>query len=473
MNNNNIPQIKLENVSFKYPVSKNESLKNITFSIEKGDFIAVTGENGCGKTTLCKILIGLIPQYITGKISGKIEINGRDILSQSVGEISQQVGYVYQDFENQIICPTVSQDVSYAAINYGLADYEERCRNSLEICGISHLKDRPTWQLSGGQLHMTAISGVLCLSPQIIIIDEPTAQLDTYNAQIVYDLLKEMNLKKNITIIVIEHDLSFIEKYCSKVLRLENSELSFLLPVTEGILMLKKLAQKYYFGIKTNSDSVYEDKIISPVLRINNLNIFHKDVFEKDLTLINNFELDLSIGERLAIIGKNGSGKTTLLRTIAGYHNYAYGEFSIKEGVFNYKEWRKRKKNFIYIPQNPEIMFIKDSIKKDIAFAMGKDYSEDKATKLLEMFGLSELSDMDGRLLSGGQMRKAALAIGLASKPKMLLLDEPTAALDMKSQADVINSLINISDLNIIVIIATHDDLLEKKWAKRIIRLGD
>ena len=189
MNKADVPAVQFEHVSFKYPVSKNESLKNISFCIEKGDFIAVTGENGCGKTTLCKIRIGLIPQYITGELSGKIEINGKDILSQSVGEISQQTGYVYPDFENQVICPTVSQDVSYAAINYGLDDYEKRSADSLELCGIAHLKNRPVWQLSGGQLHMTAISGVLCLSPHIIIIDEPTAQLDTYNAQIVYDLL--------------------------------------------------------------------------------------------------------------------------------------------------------------------------------------------------------------------------------------------------------------------------------------------
>ena len=197
--------VEIKELTYTYPGEDKPVLSHINLSIEKGDFLAVVGNNGCGKSTLCKVLNGLIPHFITGDFSGSVMIDGENTLDADVGTLARKVGYVYQDFENQIVRPTALDDASYACMNYGMADYEERGRRALERCGLKGREKDYIWQLSGGQTHLLALAGALALEPEILILDEPIAQLDPAHADCIYEVLKELNQSYGKTIIVIEH----------------------------------------------------------------------------------------------------------------------------------------------------------------------------------------------------------------------------------------------------------------------------
>lgn len=182
--------IRVSNLTFTYPGAEKPVLKDVNFEVEKGDFLAIVGNNGCGKSTLCKILNGLIPHFTTGEFEGEVMVGGVNTIESDIGELAQMVGYVYQDFENQIVRPTVLDDASYACMNYAMPDYEERGKKALEQCGLSGKEQAYIWQLSGGQTHLLALAGAVSLQPDVLILDEPIAQLDPQHADSIYQILK-------------------------------------------------------------------------------------------------------------------------------------------------------------------------------------------------------------------------------------------------------------------------------------------
>ena len=180
--------VEIDNLTYTYPGASQPTLNDISLQIAQGDFLAVVGNNGCGKSTLCKVLNGLIPHFITGTFRGAVRVGGLNTLESDVGVLAQKVGYVYQDFENQIVRPTVLDDASYSCLNYAFPDYLERGRAALAQCGLEGREEEYVWQLSGGQTHLLALAGAVSLSPDILILDEPIAQLDPMHADRIYDV---------------------------------------------------------------------------------------------------------------------------------------------------------------------------------------------------------------------------------------------------------------------------------------------
>ena len=222
--------IEIKNLTYTYPGAEEATLKGVNLEIERGDFLAVVGNNGCGKSTLCKVINGLIPHFITGEFSGTVKIDGADTLDLEIGDLARKVGYVYQDFENQIVRPTVLDDASYACMNYAMKDYLERGRKALAQCGLEGREKDYIWQLSGGQTHLLALAGAVSLQPEVLILDEPIAQLDPQHADRIYEVLKELNRTYGKTIIVIEHHTEYIADYCKHVLLLKDGRAEWKLP---------------------------------------------------------------------------------------------------------------------------------------------------------------------------------------------------------------------------------------------------
>ena len=213
--------VEIDGLTYTYPGASQPTLRNITLQIPQGDFLAVVGNNGCGKSTLRKILNGLIPHFITGAMAGSVRVEGLDTRESDVGTLAQKVGYVYQDFENQIVRPTVLDDASYSCLNYAFPDYLERGRTALKQCGLEGREEEYVWQLSGGQTHLLALAGAVSLQPDILILDEPIAQLDPMHADRIYEVLRELNEHHGKTIIVIEHHTEYIADYCKHVMLME------------------------------------------------------------------------------------------------------------------------------------------------------------------------------------------------------------------------------------------------------------
>lgn len=500
--------IEIEHLTYSYPGAENPTLNDISIQIEKGDFLAIVGNNGCGKSTFCKTLNGLIPQFISGDFSGSVIVDGLDTTTTDVGTLARKVGYVYQDFENQIIRPTVLDDASYACLNYAMTDYLERGKKALEACGLLHKQDSYIWQLSGGQTHLLALAGVLSLEPEVLILDEPIAQLDPKHADQIYAVLRQLNEKYHKTIIVIEHHTEYIADFCKHVMLMKDGQIQWVLPTRQALVRVDELQScnifppqvtiaahrmphcsdrmlpttveegKSFFapqkGITAPQTQVSQNISSKNVISFQDVCVSYRSVKGEAHSVFSHLDLDIRKGDKIALIGSNGAGKSTLMKMMVGLLKPSSGDILIHQKSIHSIKPEILSKQISMVYQNPEDMFIKDSIQSDISYAMEVRKTQDKEERtqqLLERFRLTELAHRDGRLLSGGQMRRASLAIGVALNPEILLLDEPTANLDIATRKEILRTLDDLKEITDTVMIATHDMQLVCDWAERIIVL--
>lgn len=503
--------IEIEHLTYSYPGVDRPTLKDITIQIQKGDFLAIIGNNGCGKSTLCKTLNGLIPQFISGEFEGRVLVDSLDTTQTDIGVLAQKVGYVYQDFENQIIRPTVLDDASYACLNYAMPDYKERGMKALEQCGLTGKQDDYIWQLSGGQTHLLALAGVVSLQPDVLILDEPIAQLDPMHADRIYEVLRELNEKYGKTIIVIEHHTEYIADYCKHVMLMKDGQVQWMLSAAEALRRVDELQLCNIFPPQVTIAAHRMQKagkmgshILLPTTVEEGRNVFvpqsgfaanpkqhsteqkevaaafehvsvaYRAVKGDSHVVYSDLNLQIHKGDKVALIGSNGAGKSTLMKLLVGLLKPATGDVFLNGKSIRDVKPEMLSKQISMVYQNPEDMFIKDSIGADIAYAMdvrNVSDSQERTSALLERFRLSELRDRDGRLLSGGQMRRASLAIGIALNPEILLLDEPTANLDIATRKEIMKTLEELKTITETVIIATHDMQLVCEWADRIVVL--
>lgn len=498
------PAIALHDVSFRYPGAEEDTLRNVNLTIETGDFVTVVGGNGSAKTTLCKTFNGLVPHYWTGDFAGVCEIGGIDTYTSSVGELSAHVGYVYQDFMNQLVRPTVRDEISFSPVNFGLADHAQRTAEALEMLRITELSDRFVWQLSGGEGHLTALASVLAMRPEIIVVDEPVAELDPARALEIYQRLEVLNKEFGITVVTIEHHAEFVAQFAKSVVLMHQGSPVWHLPVQDAV---NRSAELEEHGIPapqvvqavqalgydraprtvadaanllgsapsthqpTNQDCVSEQPIVAQAKEVHHS---YRTVKSELQPVLKGLDLRIHRGDRVALVGGNGSGKTTLLKLLSGITVARKGEVEVNGINTRSRSAARLSEHAAYLWQHPQQMFLKESIAADIALYPRERKVEGwqaLVADTLQKVRLKEFADRDGRTLSGGQQRRATLAIGLAMQPSILLLDEPTASLDIISRDAVISMLDELSDVIESAVVATHDMSLVSEWANRVIVL--
>ncbi|GIO38328.1 ABC transporter ATP-binding protein [Paenibacillus antibioticophila] len=561
--NQDQPLIQISDVSFTYPGSEQPVLNGATLALEPGSFTAIIGGNGSGKSTLCKLFNGLIPHYYSGDFEGVVRIAGLSAQDSTVAELSRKVGYVYQDFENQLVRPTVLDEACFAPLNYGLPDYRARATRALELCGLTPLATRFIWELSGGQKHLLALAGALSLEPDILIVDEPVSQLDPQHARQVYEVLRRLHRIYGKTIIVIEHHAEFIADYCHNVCLIEQGRVVWQLPVHEAlnrlddlhrlgiqppeitqtaaalaalqsaalhggehnqqdavaslqgeqlnqqdertysVKMEEALLDATTYPITTEEALQYFARMLSApielfgqhkqqdptppraslpaaesrtVISLKQAALTYKTIRKTDHPVLRGVSLDIAEGERIALVGNNGAGKSSLLRLIAGIAKPTAGTVSVLGQDTRTVSLEQLSRDVAFVFQNPEDMFIEDSVYKEVAHCLNKrSYEGAEATveRMLRAFRLEELRERDARLLSGGQQRRVSLAIGAATTPAVMLLDEPTANLDLATREELISTLQELEQHVRTVLIATHDMQLVSRWATRVIVLHE
>ena len=521
----------VDDLTFEYPGGDESVLQGADLRIDSGEFTAVVGGNGSGKTTLCKTFNGLIPHFFDGTFDGAVRVDGTDTRESDVGELSRQVGYVFQDFENQLVQETVRDDVEFAPLNYGFDDYEERATRALEMVGLADLADRFIWELSGGQQHLVALAGVLAMDPEFVVVDEPAAQLDPQNAQEAYERLRWLHEQQDKTIIVIEHHSEFIAEYCDEMVLVSDGGVAWKEPAQVGLNRLDDLraenihppqvtqiADAVPAGMATVSDGRYpvtvdeaetalwsesaqagekrsaatgttestsqnqsteentENDDGEPIITLRNVGHGYPTLREGYNQVLDGLDLDLYAGDRVALVGANGSGKSTLLRLLTGLESPDEGTVTVLGQETNDALPEELADDTVYIHQNPEEMFVEDNVRKDIGYYLknrGADDVERRVEEILTYLDLEELADRDGRLMSLGQQRRASLGIGLATDPTVVLLDEPTGSLDLQSRREVTGILRKAESRVETVVIASHDLQLVAGWADRVIVLDD
>ncbi len=504
----NAPAISLRDVSFRYPGATEDTLRNINLTIDTSDFVTVVGGNGSAKTTLCKTFNGLVPHYWNGEFAGVAEVCGIDTFTSNVAELSFRVGYVYQDFMNQLVRPTVRDEISFSPINFGMADHRQRTTEAMEMLRITELSDRFVWQLSGGQAHLTALASVLAMRPDIIVVDEPVAELDPARALEIYQRLEILNQQHGITVVTIEHHAEFIAQFARSVVLMHQGCPVWHLPVQDAVNRSHELAEHgipapqvvqaaqrlgHEFAPRTVREAATllgptprtavqeHGSVVSQtgsqqpvVAQTKAVHHGYRTVKSKLQPVLHGVDLSVYRDDRIALVGGNGSGKTTLLKLLAGILVPREGEVEICDINTRSRSAARLAEHAAYLWQQPQQMFLKESIQSDIALypherkiSGWQQLVEDTLAKVR----LTSFADRDGRTLSGGQQRRATLAIGLAMRPSVLLLDEPTASLDIVSRDAVIRMLDELSDVIACSVVATHDMTLVSEWATRVIVL--
>lgn len=538
--------ISIQNVIFTYPGSEEPVLNGASLELPRGSFTAIIGGNGCGKSTLCKLFNGLIPQFYTGDFSGEVHVLGMPAEGRSVADLSRKIGYVYQDFDNQLVRPTVLDEACFAPLNYGLPNYRELGERALAMCGLDTIHNRYIWELSGGQKHLLALAGALSLDPDILIVDEPVSQLDPQHARLIYECLSRLNTEYGKTIIVIEHHTEFIADFCADVVLMDKGRVLWNLPVKDGLNRIADLerlgiqppevtraaiqAAELSQGEKTiaglsgseqrfpitveeanvyfaehypsipsaslqNEPSSYSNlardvssqiantkrstpasaaEPLIPIVQFHQTRLRYRGLGKKEHEVIRGVNISLHEGERIALIGNNGAGKSSLLKMMAGISLPQEGSVSVLGEVTHRSSLEQLAGKVAYIFQNSSEMFIEDSVRKEVAYFLKNrriPEADQQIAHVLERFRLTPLQERDARLLSGGQQRRVTLAIGAAMKPSLMLLDEPTANLDLATREELIGVLDELDQHVRTTVIATHDMQLVTQWASRVIVL--
>ncbi len=222
-----MPQIKAEGFSFTYSGSKSPSVRDLDLAIERGEFVLLTGPSGCGKTTFCRCLNGLIPNFYPGHLEGRFEVCGMDIARAKTYELAKLVGHVFQNPENQLFSLSVEREVAFGPENLGLPREEirERVEWAMELVGISDLRDRAPYELSGGQQQKVAIASVLAMRPEVLVLDEPTSFLDPKSAKSILETIAKLNEELGMTVILVEHRLDLASRLADRVLIMNEGRL--------------------------------------------------------------------------------------------------------------------------------------------------------------------------------------------------------------------------------------------------------
>lgn len=482
--------LSIKDLTFSYPNKENFALQNVNLSINSGDFVVVCGQSGSGKTTLLRMLKKEIAPH--GEKQGAVYYKGEDVEKLDDKISAQKIGFVFQKPDQQIVTDKVWHELAFGLESLGYdSDYIRlRVGEMANYFGITSLFRKKTTELSGGQKQLMNLASVMAMSPDVIILDEPTSQLDPITANDFITTLKKINDELGLTVIIIEHRLQEVFPIADKVAVMEDGKVICYdtprnvceklsnHPMSQGFPSAVRIWQKS--GSKGECpltvkegrnfiNSNFSERKLPLRNTIPNTEdiITLKDVFfryEKGGNdILSGTNLSIKKGEHFCILGGNGSGKTTTLKILAGLLKPYRGKVIID----NNKMTKKTTADFnrlgvAMLPQNPESVFLKSRVIDDytelckIKGIEKSDY-EDKINSVAEKLGIKDLLENHPYDLSGGEIQKCALGKVLISKPKILLLDEPTKGVDAYSKIALSKILQEIKSDGVTIITVTHD----------------
>lgn len=513
--------VDVENLSFLYAgVDGEYALKGVSFQLKKGEVLAVMGANGAGKTTLCYILSGIIPNMYGGTRKGKVRVLNFDPWDQPIYYTAKDVSILLQDPETQLMMPDVFSELAFGPANLGVPKEEilKRIKEALKIVGLEGFEERHPRELSGGQKQRVALAAVLTMKPKLLVLDEPTAQLDPLGTTEVFNAVKKLK-DIGMSIIITSHKTEEIAMIADKILILDKGDVvAYGTPdeIFSNIELLDSVGiepleyTEYFAYIRNKIESMdtrlpifleeatdlarklIGDGVLKPINKTfedvtgkeEEVIIDVRDVTfvypaEPPVVALKNINLKVYKGEFIGIIGQNGSGKSTLVKNIIGLLKptkgkiYFHGEDTSKYSV------GELSKRIGLVLQNPDYQLFTISAEKEIEFGLKnigvpEDEIKERITEALRLVGLEDKRDKYPFALSFGDRRKLSVATVIAMKPEVILLDEPTTAQDYRGRYMIAELAKKIHEnLGTTILMITHDMNLVARYAKRLIVMAE
>lgn len=461
--------IKIDHISFSYG-EENENtggVRDIDLNIEDGQFVVLCGESGCGKTTVTRLINGLIPHYYEGKMTGEVWVNGAKVSEQPLYDTAAVVGSVFQNPRSQFFNVDTTSEITFGCENLGQPekDIRERLAKTVRDFRLEKLMDRNIFHLSGGEKQKIACAGVSIMEPDVLVMDEPSSNLD---AASILDLRKTLAFWKSQgkTIIVSEHRLYYLRGLADRFIYLADGQVSHDYSATEFEQLTEQ--QRSDMGLRTFA----LERLLPPVLpqqaktalALRNFHFAYKNEPET----LHIMDCEIPTNRIVGIIGNNGAGKSTFSRCFCGL------EKRCGEIVWNGKKYRpKDRLNTCYmVMQEVNHQLFTESVLDEVLISM-EEANQKRAEEILSRLDLLDFKDRHPMSLSGGQKQRVAIASVIASKCSILFFDEPTSGLDYRHMKEVANVLRQVRDAGITVYVITHDLELILDCCTDIIHLED
>ncbi|MDV3244124.1 MAG: energy-coupling factor transporter ATPase [Nitrososphaerales archaeon] len=508
------PVIDVRGLTYWYPYSVVPVLKDVNLTVNEGEFVLLLGPSACGKTTLCLTFNGIIPHALGGQIEGEIVVRGRRVIDSTVSEMATQIGLVLQDYENQLIHIYVEDEVAFAPENLNVPEpvIRRRIRDSLDIVGLSGSEERYVHHLSGGEKQRLALASVLAMEPKILVLDEPTSNLDPSGTAEFFKAIHTLRRERDVTLVVVEHKVDEIIQNVDRVIVMDegrimaegdprklfnetgeflSQELGVWIPQPSELALG---ARKRNFAVDPFPltveeacqvfrtiplrDYVAETQVFSaanerPTIEVKNLSY----AYPTGPFAIKQVSVVVQRGEFVALVGANGSGKTTLAKLLVGLIKPPPARVFIGGLDASYMTVGKLAEKVGYVFQNPDHQFLADSVFDEVVWSLrfrerGSDARQksikDKVAEVLELCQLKGLEERNPFSLSVGQRRRLSIASMLALDQDVMILDEPTIGQD-KANVDTIGRILSELNRNAkTVVVITHDMRFVAEYARSV-----
>lgn len=498
--------ISFRNVSLIYPNSQTTVFENVSFEVEEGEFLLLIGATGIGKSSVLKLMNGLVPHHTGGILSGDIQVGGISTRSVKPGELAHLIGIVGQNPLNGFVTDIVEEEIAFSLESLAIEEsaMRKRVEEVLDLLALTHLRDREIASLSGGEQQRVAIASAIVMSPKILLLDEPTSALDPIAAEEVLATLQRIVHDLGITVVIAEHRLERVIHYAERIIYIEKNgqvvvgkpeEIMSFAEITPPIVELAKALKLSEIplsvrdarrAIAAEVDSTkFATAPDASVRRVSTMPInepINEPVIEivaascgyGEKTILKEINIKLHRGEIVALMGRNGAGKSTLLKSMAGLTEIKSGSIRILGRDPRTLKSRELVERLGFVPQEPSDLLYGQTVVEECSLADRDNQLVSGTTLRLVQDLLPEINHhTHPRDLSEGQRLILALAVVLTTSPELLILDEPTRGLDYPSKLRLISILKDRASKGHCILLATHDVELVAEVADRTLFIAD
>jgi energy-coupling factor transport system ATP-binding protein len=508
------PVVSIVDLSYRYRGQKKPALEDINLALNNSEFLVVMGPSEAGKSTLAATINGLIPHFHMGKLEGEVFVMGRNTKDNSVAKMAEIVGMVFQDFEAQLFSTNVELEVAFGPENFAVEreEIKKRIDENLNYVGLDAFRNRPPSTLSGGQKQKLAIASVLALKPKVLVMDEPTTDLDPISKMGIFEITHRLCKREDLTLLMVEHETEEA-LFADRIALLKDGEMIKVGPTREilsDVALLEEIGvmplgiPKFFKSVGLSDLPLTPDEGVEE-FKQQNLQISEPDynaliakenaeiqqhdeplivcknlehVYPGDVHALKGVSLQINKGDMVAIIGQNGSGKTTLAKHFNGLlmptngEIYVNGKTTQEQGIF------KLGQSVGYVFQNPDHQIFSEKVFDEVAFSprlrkLSEEEVKERVAEALEAVGLTGQEEEDPFTLTKSGRQRVAVASILSSKPDVLILDEPTTGLDYKEQRSMMNMVRKLNENGSTIIFITHHMWVVAEYAKRAYVMKD